>query len=55
MALAAVMQGEPSLDQRPRDVRGYGLQRIVVAQRPTVRIGQPPDRAGKFFALGEGP
>jgi len=34
------MQGEPGLGQRPGDVTDHGLRRVVVMQRPAVRIGQ---------------
>jgi hypothetical protein len=55
MVLGAVVQGEPGLGQRPRDVTGQGSQRVVVPQRPTVRIGQQAGRGYELFALGESP
>jgi hypothetical protein len=55
MVLGAMMQGEPRLGQRPGDVTGERLQRIVGTQRSAVGIGQSPDRVRQFFTLGESP
>ena len=52
VALGAVVQGKPGLGQCPRDVAGERGEWIMGGQRPTVGIGQPGSRLGKFLSLG---